>query len=95
MTDHIDLLRIIARDGGRLDSAARAEIAEAANEFQHTQQMLLAVQAQLIEANAHRIALNEVLLMEKRKQAAERQRVADPFAYDPAKWGSITYGSLR
>lgn len=69
MTDHIDVLRIIARDGGRLDSAVRAEIAEAANEFERTQRMLLETQAQLIEANAHRIAMNEALLVRKRSEA--------------------------
>lgn len=69
MTDHIDVLRIIARDGGRLDSAVRAEIAEAANEFERTQRMLLETQAHLIEANAHRIAMNEALLVRRRAEA--------------------------
>lgn len=69
MTDHIDVLRIIARDGGRLDSAVRAEIAAAASEFEHTQRLLLETQAQLIEANAHRIAMNEALLVRKRAEA--------------------------
>lgn len=66
MTDSIDILRIIALDGGRLDSADRAAIAEAANEFEMMQRMLLATHADLIEANAQRIALAERL--------AERER---------------------
>lgn len=66
MSDHIDLIRIIARDGGRLDSVDQAALAEAANAFEWTQRELLATQAQLIEANAHRIAMNEALLVRKR-----------------------------
>lgn len=65
MTDHPDILRIIAQDGGRLDSADRARIAEAAEEFERTHRMLVQTQAALIEANAHRIALNEALLAHK------------------------------
>jgi SAM-dependent MidA family methyltransferase len=61
MTDSLDILRIIARDGGRLDSADRAAIAEAANEFEQMQRQLLATHAALIEANAQRIALAERL----------------------------------
>lgn len=68
MTDHIDVLRIIARDGGHLNSAVRAELAEIANEFERTQRALIETQAQLIEANAHRIAMNEALLVRKRAE---------------------------
>lgn len=67
MSDASDELRIIARDGGSLTLADRAAIANAASEME---QMLHAVgQAyrELIEVNAHRLALSEQLRDVRRK----------------------------
>lgn len=63
MTDDLfDELRIIAADGGRLDSAARARIAEAADTFEQMQFALIATNQALIEANAQRLAATERLM---------------------------------
>lgn len=62
MTDLSEHLRIIARDGGRLDQADRARIAEAAEQFEQMQSALIATNQALIECNAHRLAATERLL---------------------------------
>lgn len=55
-------LRIIATETGRLDSADRAKIIEAAHYFEATQAALVQAQRELIEANARRQAMSDRLL---------------------------------
>lgn len=55
-------LRILARDGGRLDSDDRRLLALAAEQHESLARQLIAVQAALIESQQQRIALNEQLL---------------------------------
>lgn len=91
MTDLVDELRIIARDGGRLSTDDRAKIAEAAEEFERTQRDLFSARAQLIEANARRIALTEQIIEDRRAAAAKKQEAQTvtmsfgPFAA-PLNW---------
>lgn len=59
MTDSIDLLRIIARDGGRIDQTDRVKIALAAEELELALHANETLSASLLEANAHRLALTE------------------------------------
>jgi hypothetical protein len=62
MTDDLaNDLRIIATETGRLDSADRAKIIEAAHYFEETQAALAQAQRELIEANARRLAMSERL----------------------------------
>jgi hypothetical protein len=61
VTEISDYLRIIARDGGRLDIADRAAIALAADELEQAWRATIEVQRALIAANEHRIALNDQL----------------------------------
>lgn len=77
MSDTFEQLRIIASDGGRLDTADRVLIAHAADELENVCRLLLVMQAELIESQQRRLALNERLI--------ELQRLA-PFT--PAMWAT-------
>lgn len=76
MTDTADELRIIARDGGRLDIADRAKIAHAADELENILNFSMKVQAELVDANNHRIALKDKLREDKFRE----------FNHVPDKW---------
>jgi hypothetical protein len=69
MTDLTDDLRIIATETGRLSIADRAMIARAANDLEMAIHHAISLNAQLIEANGHRIALSDQLIAERRKAA--------------------------
>lgn len=62
MNDLSNDLRIIATESGRLDSADRAKIIEAAQYVEETQHALVRAHRELVEANAQRVAATERLL---------------------------------
>ena len=62
MSDILEELRIIGRDGGRLTPNDKSIIAQAADELETVQKQLIITQSQLIESQAMRIALNYRLL---------------------------------
>jgi hypothetical protein len=62
MNDTFDELRIIAKDGGRLDPTDRAVIARGADELETVYRLLISTQAALIEAQQRQIATNERLI---------------------------------
>ena len=68
MTD-ADELRIIAKDGGRLSLVDRQIIAGAADTIDHLARLLVETQAELIEAQAKRIAMHERLADQNRQPA--------------------------
>lgn len=86
MTDLPDELRIIARDGGRLDMADRARISEAADEVEATQRELVRTNLAPIESNAQRIALNEKLLETLRRRDSQK---VQPFTMSSG-WLTLT-----
>lgn len=59
--DTFDLLRIIARDGGRLDMADRATIANAADELETALNYNVKLHQAALETNAEKIAIAEQL----------------------------------
>lgn len=78
-SDTFDELRIIAKDARGLASDDRAVIVRAADELEHAWRTLVATQAQLIEQQHRRIAVNEQLI-------TARQRIAYLSFYDPRAW---------
>ena len=70
MTDLPDELRIIATESGRLSTADRAAIARAANDLEAAVNRAIMLNRELLEANAHRVALQDQLTGERRKAAA-------------------------
>ena len=70
MTDLSDDLRIIATETGRLSVSDRATIAQAANDLEFMIHHANLLNAQLLEANAHRVALQDQLTAERRKGTA-------------------------
>lgn len=68
-TDTFDHLRIIAKDARGLDAFDRDAIKGAADEMEYLYRLLSETQAQLIESQAHRIALNEQLLATRHREA--------------------------
>lgn len=92
MTDTLDVLRILAKDGGRLTSTDREMLTRAADELEYATKELIAMQAHVIEIQQQRIALGETVA----RMRAEAERKLQPFGpYDPSKWGSIKLGVLR
>jgi hypothetical protein len=73
MTDLADELRIIATETGRLSVSDRATIAQAANDLEYMIRHSNMLNSQLLEANAHRVALTDQLAAERRKAAAPAQ----------------------
>jgi hypothetical protein len=69
MTDTADELRIIATETGRLSVADRATIASAANDLEAAINRAIELDAKLLEANAHRVALADQLTAERSKTA--------------------------
>lgn len=67
MSDIYDELRIIARDGGRLDLSDRAKIARAADELEMALRANVELYHAMLEANAHKVALYEQLTETRRK----------------------------
>lgn len=65
-TNAFDDLRIIATSGERLDRPTRAIIANAADELEATQKLLLATQVKLIEVQGRLIAVNDQMLVLRR-----------------------------
>ena len=66
MTEALDDLRIIAKDARGLPSEDRAALVRAADELEAAQRALIATNLALIESQARRIALNDVLIDIKR-----------------------------
>lgn len=60
-------LRIIARDGGRLDMADRAKIAEAADQLETALDANVRLYQAMLEANAQKVAIAEQLTEVRRK----------------------------
>lgn len=85
MTDSADELRIIATETGRLSASDRAAIARAANDLEEAINRAISLDARLLEANAHRVALTDQL-------AAERGKIAQA---EPAQPWSMGTGWLR
>lgn len=69
MIDVADELRIIATEIGRLSAADRATIARGANDLEAALNRAIVLDTQLLEANAHRVALTDQLNAERRKSA--------------------------
>src|SRR5262249_42941903 len=96
MTDTFDELRIIAKDGGRLSTTDRDVIRRAADELQQVSRLLVSTQAALIEAQQRQIATNERLLQANadvvRLKTEAKPRIS---SYDPAKWVTQQFGSLK
>lgn len=69
MEDLPNELRIIATETGRLSPADRATIARGANYLEVKINHANMLNAQLLEANAHRVALTDQLTAERRKHA--------------------------
>ena len=69
----VDELRIIAKDGGRLDAPKRELIASAADELETAYKALIQLHAQLIETQRRLIAVNEQLI-EARKVALPKPK---------------------
>jgi hypothetical protein len=70
MIETADELRIIATETGRLSATDRATIARAANDLETAINRAISLDRQLLEANAHRVALNDQLIAERRKATA-------------------------
>ncbi|HLH92079.1 MAG TPA: hypothetical protein VKX28_26905 [Xanthobacteraceae bacterium] len=70
MTDIVDELAIIAKDGGRLSPRDCALIARAAAELEHTSALLIKTQAAMLEAQAKQLATAERLLEQRRPALA-------------------------
>lgn len=68
MTDVFDELRIIATERGPLAPTDRALIKQAADDFELLAKQLIRTQAELIESQAQRIALNERLIEARRRE---------------------------
>ena len=67
MTDLADELRIIATETGRLSVSDRATIARAADDLEAAINRAIMLDRELLEANAHRVALQDQLTAERRK----------------------------
>lgn len=67
MSDIFDELRIIARDGGRLDIADRAKIAEAADQLEQALFANVQLYQAMLDANAQKAAVAERLVEVSRK----------------------------
>ena len=85
-SDLFDELRIIAKDGGRLSTDDRAKIAQAADDYEAMARALIATQAALIEANNHRIAMQESMLEARRKQTREKPTSMGFSFRSPLNW---------
>ncbi len=57
-----DDLRVIAKDGGRIDAFVRDRLNAAADELEQAQLLLISTQRALMESQAARIALNDRLI---------------------------------
>jgi hypothetical protein len=89
MTDACTELRVIAADGGKLSPADCALIGQVADEYEHTQKMLVLTQMALIEEQRAHIAAVERLLEIERKRLQEAAMAA------PAKSWSLSSGWVR
>jgi hypothetical protein len=69
MTELSEELRIIATETGRLSAVDRATIARAANDLEAAINRSISLDRQLLEANAHKVALTDQLADERRKAA--------------------------
>ena len=72
-SNSFDDLRIIAKDGGRLDAPKRELIASAADELETAYKALIQLHAQLNETQRSLIAVNEQLI-EARKVALPKPK---------------------
>jgi hypothetical protein len=83
MIDATDELRIIAGEP-MISAVDRKRLAEIADEFEAVYKKLIATQADLIESQRHRIALNERLI--------EARKAPTLFAYGADTGFSVLYG---
>lgn len=105
--ERCDELRIIAGEPRVLDKSDRAALLAAADELEHAHKLLLAVNAQLIEANGHRIALTEQLdiarsterrLIDQARQLEDQVRTlrdAPPMAVAPLLRLQLSSGWIK